>query len=302
MRSLQSPIRLTDDSVLLYAYDYKGRLVEIRIKASGALVASYKYDAPGRRMEKLVGGVSREFVWMNALLAEEHDASGLFSRRHYDHHSGEVAAAWHRDLLDLDSDQSTADMVWVYPLYDGGFDCSGLLGPLGALVESYQFSYAGWPTITNAAGTPIATSGMGWQTGYGGLYRDDESTLSYALSRYYSPDLGRFITEDPVGRWFDQSSGGNGYAYTGSGYRNDVDPVGVGPRVRVSDALLWQVRSDHQQQPPGLPSDHCEARPRYRAGHSIRTRQGQGGACEELHRDQGVHVEQGQEGKLSRTH
>ncbi len=218
---------LVDDGSRLYAYDYANRLVEVRNKQTNNVIATYEYDALGRRLKKSAGDNKKTFVWMDMLLAEEHDADGMFSRRHYNHIDGEVVAAWHRDLLDLDADQSTSDMVWVYPMYDGAFDCIGLLGPTGALVESYVFSYDGRPTITNAAGSTLSVSGMAWQTGYGNLYRDDETELKYALMRYYSPSLGRFTVEDPAGRWHDPVNTGNGYAYVGNSFRNAVDPTGL---------------------------------------------------------------------------
>lgn len=59
------------------------------------------------------------------------------------------------------------------------------------------------------------------------MYRDAESALLYALHRYYDSAVGRFITEDPLGRWFDVPNSGNGYALTGSRYRNMWDPLGL---------------------------------------------------------------------------
>ncbi|MCX6365625.1 MAG: RHS repeat-associated core domain-containing protein, partial [Armatimonadetes bacterium] len=59
-------------------------------------------------------------------------------------------------------------------------------------------------------------------TGFTGL-EHDESGLVYARNRYYSPGLGRFISEDPIGF----SGGSNFYAYCGNDPINFTDPLGL---------------------------------------------------------------------------
>jgi RHS repeat-associated protein len=59
------------------------------------------------------------------------------------------------------------------------------------------------------------------------MYRDVESGLLYAVRRYFNPRDGRFVTEDPLSRWFDGNNLGNGYAWVGDQYRNSWDPLGL---------------------------------------------------------------------------
>lgn len=217
---------LRDDGVFLFAYDFQDQLVEVRLKATNALVAQYEYDCLGRRIAKVVGSTTITFAWCGEDMVCEYDASGLLSRRHYGAADGEVVAVWQRDLADLDGDGSVTDYVWIHPIYDGAYDCAGMLGPNGAVVETYVHSYDGTVAIADAAGNPIGASALGWQQGYGRYYRDDETGLLYARHRYYCPDIGRFITEDPQGRWHDIRSRGNGYSYLGDRYRNGYDPSG----------------------------------------------------------------------------
>jgi RHS repeat-associated protein len=59
--------------------------------------------------------------------------------------------------------------------------------------------------------------------------RDNDGTgLQYNRARYYSPSLGRFISEDPIG-----FAGGdvNLYAYVGNSPTNYVDPNGTNPLI-----------------------------------------------------------------------
>lgn len=233
-----------DDGNLLFTYDYRNQLVEARNKATNAIVATYQYDALGRRVAKTVGAATRTFAWLGYEVGVEYDALGVFSRRHYGPFTGQVAAAWHRDQLDLDGDGSTTDSVWVYPLYDGAFDCVGLCGPAGNVVESYVSSYAGAMTITNAVGNAIAPSALGWQQGYAGYYRDDETGLQYATLRYYDPETGRFTTEDPIGRWGDGANLGDGYAFLGNRYRNSADPFGLASCPCGEKYVIFEVDTE----------------------------------------------------------
>ena len=157
----------------------------------------------------------------------EYDGSGMFSRRHYGGEFGKVSGVAQRDLADLDNDGNTVEHLLLTPLYDGAFDCVGVLGPTGAVVESYVHTYEGQVTITNASGQTISTSAIGWQQGYGRMYRDAESGLLYSLHRYYNPAIGRFVTEDPLGRWFDASGIGNARSFSANRYRNAWDPLGL---------------------------------------------------------------------------
>ena len=57
---------------------------------------------------------------------------------------------------------------------------------------------------------------------YTGREQDDETGLYYYRARYYDPELGRFISEDPIGF----KGGINFYAYVGNNPLNYRDPTG----------------------------------------------------------------------------
>lgn len=56
---------------------------------------------------------------------------------------------------------------------------------------------------------------------YSGEYYDAESGYTYLRARYYDPDTGRFISEDPV------LDGENWYVYCDNDPVNMVDPTGM---------------------------------------------------------------------------
>jgi len=218
---------LTDDGTNEYEWDYRNQLVRIKKKSDQSVVGSYEHDAIGRRRAKTAGGTSISFYWIGLQRAVEEDGQGVVSRRHYGATFGEVVSAHQRDVADLDQDGSAVDYVSLTPAYDGAFDCVAVFDHAGVLAESYVHAYDGAASITNGAGNPLATSALGWQQGYGRMYRDDESGLLYSVHRYYASGAGRFLSEDPVGRWFDDVNIGNGYGWSGNRYRNGWDPLGL---------------------------------------------------------------------------
>jgi uncharacterized protein RhaS with RHS repeats len=54
---------------------------------------------------------------------------------------------------------------------------------------------------------------------------DEGNGLLYMRARYYDPEIGRFISKDPIGL----AGGINQYVYSGQNPMNRIDPEGEGP-------------------------------------------------------------------------
>jgi len=61
---------ITDDGVNTYTWNERDELVSLRNKSTGA-VASFSYDALGRRISKTIGGVTTSFVYSGSQVIEE---------------------------------------------------------------------------------------------------------------------------------------------------------------------------------------------------------------------------------------
>jgi RHS repeat-associated protein len=67
------------------------------------------------------------------------------------------------------------------------------------------------------------SSSIGNRYGFTGREYDYQTGLYYYRARYYDPQQGRFISEDPIGF----GGGGNFYAYAGNSPINLTDPSGL---------------------------------------------------------------------------
>ncbi|WP_188322576.1 RHS repeat-associated core domain-containing protein [Pseudomonas azotoformans] len=187
-----------------YRYDCQHRL--IGIKTPNGQTASYRYDAFGRRISKTVDGITTEFFWQGDKLIAEHHAN-----RHRSY------------LYEPDSFRSLA-------LLEG-------FGPKETKPYHYQLDHLGTPQELTAPDGEIVWSAHYRAYGeisrleigkidnplrFQGQYFDQESGLHYNRHRYYNPDVGRYLTPDPV-----KLAGGiNAYQYT-TNPTGWVDPSGL---------------------------------------------------------------------------
>lgn len=107
--------------------------------------------------------------------------------------------------------------------YTFGTRLIGATSASGVVVERYDYSAYGTPTIMNGAGTVLAATAMGNRlllTGQPWL----PSVGAYSQgARLYRPDWGRFLTADPIGF----RGGTNRYLYGMASPHVFVDPLGL---------------------------------------------------------------------------
>ncbi|MEX1839734.1 PAAR domain-containing protein [Enterobacter cloacae] len=183
-----------------YAYDAENRLVSARgTGPGGRFEARYHYDALGRRTRKIVttahGTTDTRFLWQGYRLLQEQQESGLCSTYVYDPNE-----AW-SPLARVDHlrDQSSGEIYWFNtdlngaPLEvtdeRGAVRWSGQYGSFGEVRHQSE----GFSRVVNR--TAMAHQPLR----YAGQYADGETGLHYNLFRYYDPQVGRFIVQDPIG-------------------------------------------------------------------------------------------------------
>ena len=183
-----------------YAYDAENRLVSARgTGPEGRFEARYHYDALGRRTRKIVttahGTTNTRFLWQGYRLLQEQQQTGLCSTYIYDPNE-----AW-SPLARVDHlrDQNSGEINWFNtdlngaPLEvtdeRGAVRWSGQYGSFGE-VRHQSEGFSRLVNRTAMAHQPLR---------YAGQYADGETGLHYNLFRYYDPQVGRFIVQDPIG-------------------------------------------------------------------------------------------------------
>jgi len=219
-------------------WDYENRIIAEVLPNSGGTVY-FSYDPFGRRIQKKFTQnfvtTTTNYIYDGANIIEEVDASGNQLRR-FTQGSG----------IDEPLAITQNNATWYYQA-DGLGSITSLTDLTGTVTDSYPYDSQGNAFDQNGNLLPSAGSG-------GNLFRftgreyDPETGLYYYRARYYSPQLGRFISEDPLG--FD---GGdvNFYGYVGNDPVDFIDPSGLGRLPADPSGLGGQWVRDPNHRPPG---------------------------------------------------
>ena len=104
------------------------------------------------------------------------------------------------------------------------------------LKTEYREEFAGhaWRWEGEAFGNTPASGSVSVNLRFPGQYYDAETNLHYNHFRYYDPELGRYITSDPIGTvLFDEDEEqfklNHLYAYAESNPLRYIDPLGLAP-------------------------------------------------------------------------
>ena len=193
-------------------------MLEEVVRPDGSTV-SFKYDALGRRIEKRLFNRKTRWVWDGNVPL--HEWSEIYTKD-FTEEKGEFYTM-----------KPSKTTTWLFE--------EGTFVPNGKLIDNESFSiqsnYLGTPEVMyNADGKVVWSAELdaygdvqnltGERTdcsfAFQGMYFDKETNLCYNRFRYYSPEIGNYISQDPIGLL----GGANLY-----GYVNDIsffiDPLGL---------------------------------------------------------------------------
>ena len=215
---------LSGAEVVNYMYNANNLLTGIA--TDQGLMASYAYDVQGRRISKTVNGSTTHQIWDGQNIVREETAAGA---EHNYYYSRRLFA------------KKTGDEILRY-LYDGHGSVIGLDN-----VDDYDYDEDGNVIDHNngdrydydAFGNLRSVTGETYNPfRYCGEYMDAESGLIYLRNRYYDPQTGRFITEDPA------KDGTNWYVYCGNNPVMFVDPSGLIPTASEAADMADHIYKD----------------------------------------------------------
>src|SRR5690606_20929431 len=139
------------------------------------------------------------------------------------------------------------------------YSAHGLANKTGELVEAYEYDAYGMPTIindgndgdsvVNFSANDVRTVGGESQFAnvhlFTGQRWDAATGMYYYKNRYYSPELGRFVSRDPIGVWGDVVNFGNGYGYVGNApaaLSDDMGLTAVPPMPKCPPTMWARLR------------------------------------------------------------
>jgi len=188
-------------------YDDASRLTSVTYPSGeGSVTDLFYYNALGQRMEARLSGITWSYLYHGDRVLQEYALGSMKRRSNYT--GGSYYDLW------LDSWRS--GYGYRFPLYDGTGTARGLVDVNQTVTDSYALDAFGTPTGA-AQSTPNPYR-------YGGAwgYMTDPSGLQQLGARFYWPELGRFVQQDPIG------DGMNWYAYVDNQPLTHVDPEGEG--------------------------------------------------------------------------
>jgi RHS repeat-associated protein len=185
-----------------YVWDANNRLTHVYNMSEPGQVARYYYSAMNQRVMKHFDsdddGLLDEktvYIYCHQKVCEEQDENGNFKRDYI--HGGQFI-----DEVVMTSD--VANAMGSFSLTDLRYSVYAVVDASGAVVERYQYDPYGSRTVLTPSFVSISESAIGQEFGYTGRRHDAEDTgLIYFRARYYSGELGRFVSRDPLGTALD---------------------------------------------------------------------------------------------------
>ena len=204
----------TDVTVEQYIYDASNRLIEAE---KDGLEISYEYNADGLRKSKTVNGVRTEYTWDRGNMCLERTNAGtdLAADRQYVYGADGVAF-------------SANDYTYVKNIHGDVTRVNDFL--MGTQTNAYEYNSFGEITeMSETYENPFR---------YCGEYYDAETGWVYLRNRYYNPETGRFISEDPA------RDGSNWYVYCKNNPVTFVDRTGLAPTAAQAAAMADHIYKD----------------------------------------------------------
>lgn len=165
----------------------------------------FLYDGQGRRVRKRTATQTLVYIYAGQQLVAEIDSATQRPQKMYRYYPG------------VDNPHSVKEPLVTY-YYLSGIGTPGISGMIDSTGKLWnRYRYSPWGALEDSLEqVPNVLK-------FAGREYDAETNLYYNRARYYDPQLGRFLSEDPIG----QNGGNNQFAYAGDNPIGLTDPTGT---------------------------------------------------------------------------
>ncbi len=205
-----------------YSWNGENRLI---MASNGNTVVQYAYDYMGRRFSKIINdgttATTNYYIYDGWNLIQELTYSQTHTLTNYYTWgldlSGTLQGAGGIGGLLSVTECSVGSTNQYFPVADGNGNITEYVTINGTVAAHYEYNPFGG-TITSSG-----TKANDFRFRFSTKYLDDETGLYYYAMRYYSTELGRWISRDPIGK----KGGLNVYGFVGNDGIINIDVLGL---------------------------------------------------------------------------
>lgn len=193
-----------------YTFDYGNRLRTVVAPAAPTQTYNYRYDADGRRVRQDIAGASLKYSYYakDGRVVWQRDEPGS-KRISNIYLAGSLVAEYSRPI-----GSNTVTVSYLHT--DALGSAIAKTNSSGMVIETSEYEPYG--DLLNRANDDRA--------GYTGHVIDAASGLTYMQQRYYDPQIGRFLSIDPVTAYSNPVGAFNRYKYAANNPYRFTDPDG----------------------------------------------------------------------------
>jgi RHS repeat-associated protein len=183
---------LTQKGTQKMYHDYRSQMVRV---TEGTTTTENKYDALGRRLQKIVNTGSQSktenYYYSGHQVVEVRDGSDQVKRQFiYGNGIDEV----------IRMDAYSGSTITPYYFHSNAIgSTTAVTDANGQVVERYKYGLYGMPTFMDAIGNVIPKSTIGNNILFQGREYEPETNFYYFRARHLDPIMGRFLQNDPMG-------------------------------------------------------------------------------------------------------